>query len=56
MGYGGSSAKVGRALVQGKSGDEGVDGVIDQDALGLDRAYVQAKRYADGNSVGPGEI
>lgn len=30
----------------------GVDGVIDQDALGLDQVYVQAKRYADGNTVG----
>ena len=45
MGYGGSAADAGRAL--GKSGDGGVDGVIDQDALGLDRIYVQAKRYAD---------
>ncbi|MFL9931417.1 restriction endonuclease [Paraburkholderia sp. RL18-103-BIB-C] len=54
MGYGGSTADAGRAL--GKSGDGGVDGVIDQDALGLDRIYVQAKRYADGNNVGPGGI
>lgn len=43
MGYGGSREGAGRAL--GKSGDGGVDGVIDQDALGLDRVYVQAKRY-----------
>lgn len=34
------------------SNDGGVDGVIDQDALGLDRIYVQAKRYADGKTVG----
>lgn len=54
MGYGGSLARAGRAL--GRSGDGGVDGVIDEDVLGLDRIYVQAKRYADGNSVGPGEI
>jgi restriction system protein len=54
MGYGGSAAEAGRAL--GKSGDGGVDGVIDQDALGLDRIYVQAKRYADGNNVGSGGI
>jgi restriction system protein len=54
MGYGGSTADAGRAL--GKSGDGGVDGVIDQDALGLDRIYVQAKRYADGNNVGSGAI
>ncbi|SOE92878.1 restriction system protein [Burkholderia sp. D7] len=54
MGYGGSAVDAGRAL--GKSGDGGVDGVIDQDALGLDRIYVQAKRYADGNNVGSGAI
>ena len=54
MGYGGSAADAGRAL--GRSGDDGVDGVIDQDALGLDRVYIQAKRYAADNSVGPGAI
>jgi restriction system protein len=54
MGYGGSIAHAGRAL--GRSGDDGVDGVIDQDALGLDRVYVQAKRYASGHSIGPGAI
>jgi restriction system protein len=55
MGYGGSATEVEKALVGG-AGDGGVDGVIDQDALGLDRIYIQAKRYADGNSVGPGAI
>jgi restriction system protein len=54
MGYGGSAANAGRAL--GRSGDDGVDGVIDQDALGLDRVYIQAKRYAEGNNVGAGAI
>lgn len=54
MGYGGSVAEAGRAL--GRSGDDGVDGVIDQDELGLDRVYIQAKRYAAGNSVGSGAI
>ena len=54
MGYGGSVENAGRAL--GQSGDGGVDGVIDEDALGLDRIYVQAKRYKDGNSVGSGAI
>lgn len=54
MGYGGSIAAAGRAL--GKSGDGGVDGVIDQDTLGLDRVYVQAKRYAPGNSVSSSAI
>ena len=53
MGYGGSAIEAGRAL--GKSGDGGVDGVIDQDALGLDRIYVQAKRYTD-SKVSSGEI
>lgn len=55
MGYGGSVAEIDKALVGG-SGDGGVDGVIDQDPLGLDRIYVQAKRYADGNNVGAGAI
>lgn len=54
MGFGGSVADAGRAL--GRSGDDGVDGVIDQDALGLDRIYIQAKRYATGNNIGPGAI
>ena len=54
MGYGGSAADAGRAI--GRSGDDGVDGVIDQDALGLDRVYVQAKWYAAGNTVGSGAI
>jgi restriction system protein len=55
MGYGGSVTEISKALVGG-TGDGGVDGVIDQDILGLDRIYVQAKRYADGNTVGPGAI
>ena len=54
MGYGGSSENAGRTL--GRSGDDGVDGVVDQDALGLDRVYIQAKRYASGNNIGPGAI
>lgn len=54
MGYGGSATDAGRAL--GRSGDGGVDGVVDQDALGLDRVYIQAKRYAEGNNIGPGAI
>lgn len=54
MGYGGSVTDAGRAL--GRSGDGGIDGVIDQDALGLDRVYIQAKRYGEGNNVGPGAI
>ena len=50
MGYGGSRQDAGRIV--GGSGDGGVDGVIDQDALGLDRVYIQAKRYKPDNSVG----
>ena len=53
MGYGGTAIEAGKAL--GKSGDGGVDGVIDQDALGLDRIYVQAKRYTD-SKISSGEI
>jgi restriction system protein len=52
-GYGGAIANAARAL--GRSGDGGVDGVIDQDPLGLDRVYVQAKRYGE-NAVGPSAI
>lgn len=54
MGYGGSANDAGRAL--GRSGDDGVDGVIDQDPLGVDQIYVQAKRYAEGNIIGAGSI
>jgi len=44
MGYGGSHENA--ALRLGRSGDSGIDGVVDEDRLGLDRIYVQAKRYA----------
>lgn len=53
MGYGATSAS---GAVLGKSGDNGVDGVINQDALGVDQVYVQAKRYAEGNNVGASDI
>ena len=49
MGYGGAE---GRAKVTQLSADEGIDGIIDSDALGLNRVYVQAKRYAADNTVG----
>lgn len=49
MGYGGAEQRGQRI---GGTGDGGIDGVIDQDALGLDRIYVQAKRYGEGNNVG----
>src|SRR5690606_21100854 len=54
MGYGGSHRNASEQL--GKSGDGGVDGVINEDVLGLDRVYVQAKRYAPGSAVGRPEI
>jgi restriction system protein len=54
MGYGGTSEEAGRAL--GQSGDDGVDGVIDQDPLGVDQIYVQAKRYSEGNNIGAGAM
>lgn len=52
MGYGGSLIDAGRAI--GRSGDEGIDGVIKEDHLGLDNIYVQAKKW-EGN-VGRPEI
>jgi len=54
MGYGGSRKDAASQL--GKSGDGGVDGVINEDRLGLDRVYVQAKRYAKGNTVGRPDV
>jgi restriction system protein len=54
MGYGGGRAEMGQAI--GRSGDGGIDGMIKEDALGLDIVYVQAKRYADGNAVGRSEV
>lgn len=49
MGYGGSLPEAG--FVVGQRGDGGIDGIIHQDKLGLDRIYVQAKRW-DGATVG----
>lgn len=43
MGYGGNRAEAARAI--GRTGDGGIDGVIDEDRLGLDAIYVQAKRW-----------
>lgn len=53
MGYGGSLEDAGRAI--GKSGDEGIDGIIKEDRLGLDRILIQAKRWTE-NTVGRREI
>ena len=52
MGYGGSMKDAGRAI--GKSGDEGIDGIIKEDRLGLDTIYIQAKRWE--NTVSRQEI
>jgi restriction system protein len=54
MGYGQGREEMSQAL--GGAGDGGVDGVVHQDPLGLDRVYIQAKRYKEGNSVGPDAI
>ncbi|AWY00769.1 restriction endonuclease [Marinomonas primoryensis] len=54
MGYGGTEEGTAHAL--GKSGDNGVDGVINQDPLGVDQIYIQAKRYKQGNNVSSGDI
>lgn len=54
MGYGGSRRNAAHQL--GGTGDGGIDGIINEDALGLDRVYVQAKRYAPGTSVGRPDV
>lgn len=54
MGYGGTNEDAGRAL--GRSGDDGIDGVIDQDPLGVDQIYLQAKRYQEGSNISSGAI
>ena len=46
MGYGGSREDAGKAV--GGSGDGGIDGIINEDRLGLDAIYVQAKRWDEG--------
>lgn len=53
MGYGGADGAATRTQL---SNDGGIDGVIDQDALGLSRVHVQAKRYAPTSSVARPEI
>ena len=54
MGYGGSRQDAGKHL--GRSGDGGIDGLINQDPLGLDGVYIQAKRYAAQATVGEPEL
>ncbi len=52
MGYGGSRKEAGQAI--GRSGDEGIDGIINEDRLGLDVIYIQAKKWE--GTVGRPEI
>ena len=54
MGYGGGDAAMGK--VTGRSGDGGIDGTIREDTLGLDEVYLQAKKYAAGNTVGESDL
>lgn len=54
MGYGGTQSDAARAV--GKAGDEGIDGIIDEDRLGLDSIYIQAKRWKKEQSVGRPEV
>lgn len=52
MGYGRNRVEAGKAI--GKSGDEGIDGIISEDRLGLEAIYIQAKRWM--GTVGRPEI
>lgn len=54
MGYGGSASDAGQAI--GKTGDEGIDGIIKEDVLGLDMIYLQAKRWKIGSTVSRPDI
>ena len=54
MGY--DRGNVDRGKVTGGSGDEGIDGWIQTDALGLGKIYMQAKRYDENNNVGPAAV
>jgi restriction system protein len=54
MGYGGSIKDAGKAV--GGTGDEGIDGTIKEDKLGLDTIYIQAKRWQQGHAVGRPEL
>jgi restriction system protein len=54
MGYGKSDFNNGKATK--KSGDEGIDGIIKEDKLGLDKIYIQAKRWKKETKIGRPEI
>ncbi|DAB12848.1 MAG: restriction endonuclease [Acinetobacter sp.] len=51
MGYGSSYDDI--IQLKGKSGDEGIDGIIKQDVLGLDKVYIQAKKWTKSTVSGP---
>jgi restriction system protein len=51
MGFGSNVEEAGRRVTK-RSGDDGIDGVIDEDRLGLDAVYIQAKRYGSKTPVG----
>lgn len=51
MGYGGGHKGMGRLERTSSTGDAGIDGIISQDPLGLDRIYVQAKRYSEDRPI-----
>ena len=53
MGYGNDKNS---GIVTGRSHDGGIDGIINEDKLGLDKIYIQAKRYSENNTVGRKEI
>lgn len=53
MGYGGTSGDI--AKVIGGTGDEGIDGIIYQDKLGLEKIYIQAKKWV-GSTVGRNQL
>lgn len=54
MGYGGGNLD--RGKVTAKSRDGGIDGVISEDALGLDEVYIQAKKYKEDSTIGESEL
>lgn len=54
MGYGGSQRDAAKAV--GQTGDEGIDGIIDEDRLGLDTIYIQAKKWKSFTTISRPEI
>ncbi len=53
MGYGWDKSSSGNVV--GGAGDEGIDGIINEDKLGLEKIYIQAKRYSE-TKVSPADI